>query len=159
MLLPSFLSHGVEHCLLSDDAPDEGAHVFDGVALEMVDEILVHEATRQFGEQLQMGVAATLGDKDVDDRVDGSVVERVPLDGRGQAREENGGGTDVGALGMWDSHAVAKARRSLGLALMKVGDDSGRIGGDAQLHGLRGEGLEDGVLVGGVDGIECVRRI
>lgn len=57
----------------------------------MVDEILVHEATRQFGEQLQMGVAATLGDKDVDDRVDGSVVERVPLDGRGQAREENGG--------------------------------------------------------------------
>ena len=60
---------------------------------------------------------------------------------------------------MRDSHAVAKARRSLGLALMKVGDDSGRIGGDAQFHGLRGEGHEDGVLVGSVDVIERVRRI
>ena len=44
MLLPSFLSHGVEHYLLSDDALDEGAHVFDGVALEVVDEELLRQA-------------------------------------------------------------------------------------------------------------------
>ena len=61
--------------------------------------------------------------------------------------------TGVDALGMRDGHAVAKARGGLGLAHMKVGDDGGRIGGDPQFHGLRGEGLEDGVLVGGVDGV------